>query len=168
VDQATGIRVVANDGVTVVDYDWCIGCRYCEAACPYHARRFNWHKPEIPADEVNPDQSYLSNRIRPQGVMEKCTFCVQRITEAKDRAKDAGERVADGQLRTACQQTCPTDAIVFGDLNDPRSRASRFKNDPRAFRVIEGLNTKPVISYMSKVRNKAGGQGHGHGGEHHG
>jgi molybdopterin-containing oxidoreductase family iron-sulfur binding subunit len=95
--------------------------------------------------------------------MEKCTFSVQRITEAKDHAKDAGERVADGQLRTACQQTCPTDAIVFGDINDPRSRVSRFKNDPRAFRVLESLNTKPVISYLSKVRNRAP-SGHGHAG----
>ncbi len=95
-----------KDGIVVVDYNWCIGCRYCEAACPYHARRFNWQKPEIAAAEINPDQGYLSNRIRPQGVMEKCTFCLHRTR--------------NGRL-PACLEACPTGARVFGDLNDPGS-----------------------------------------------
>jgi molybdopterin-containing oxidoreductase family iron-sulfur binding subunit len=97
--------------------------------------------------------------------MEKCTFCTQRIVAAKDKAKDAGEKVRDGDLKTACQQTCPTSAIVFGDMNDPQSRVSKMKASPQAFRVLEGLNNKPAISYMTKVRNKEAGT-HAGGGEH--
>ncbi|HRI06825.1 MAG TPA: 4Fe-4S dicluster domain-containing protein [Nannocystaceae bacterium] len=121
------------DGVTVVDYDWCIGCRYCEAACPYHARRFNWHKPEIPADEVNPDQSYLSNRIRPQGVMEKCTFCLHRTRRG---------------LLPACLEACPTGARVFGDLSDPDSELRWVIENKRVFVLKEELGTRPKFFYF--------------------
>jgi Fe-S-cluster-containing dehydrogenase component len=93
--------------------------------------------------------------------MEKCTFCVQRITEVKDKAKDRGDKVQDGELKTACQQTCPTDAIIFGDINDANSQVSKLRGDQRAFRVLETLNTRPSISYMTKVRNKEE-----HGGAH--
>jgi molybdopterin-containing oxidoreductase family iron-sulfur binding subunit len=92
--------------------------------------------------------------------MEKCTFCVQRIIEAKDDAKDKKIKVRDGAFQTACQQTCATDAIVFGDINDPESRVSKLAEDKRAFRVLEALNTKPSISYMTKVRNTEVGHGH--------
>jgi molybdopterin-containing oxidoreductase family iron-sulfur binding subunit len=99
--------------------------------------------------------------------MEKCTFCVQRLSDAKDHAKDAGERVKDGDVKVACQQTCPTDAIVFGDMNDPNSRVSKMKVSPQAFRVLEVLNAKPSIHYMTKVRNKAdAAHHHGEGAEH--
>ena len=120
------------DGIVVVDYNWCIGCRYCEAACPYHARRFNWEKPEIPAEEVNPNQAYLSNRIRPQGVMEKCTFCLHRTRE--------------GRL-PACLEACPTGARVFGNLLDPDSEIRWVIENKRTFVLKEELGTKPRFFY---------------------
>ena len=121
------------DGIVVVDYDWCIGCRYCEAACPYHARRFNWTRPEIPADEINPDQAYLSNRIRPQGVMEKCTFCLHRTRR--------------GEL-PACLEACPTGSRVFGDLNDPSSEIRWVLENKRVFILKEDLGTLPRFFYF--------------------
>ncbi len=122
-----------KDGIVVVDYNWCIGCRYCEAACPYHARRFNWQKPQIPAPEINPDQSYLSNRIRPQGVMEKCTFCLHRTR--------------NGRL-PACLEACPTGARVFGDLNDPASEVRYVLENKRVFVLKEELGLKPQFFYF--------------------
>lgn len=158
-----------DEGLNIQVYNRCVGTRYCQNNCPYKVRRFNffdhWKSYEGSMNMVwNPDVT-----VRSRGIMEKCTFCVQRIREAKDAAKDAGERVRDGQFQTACAQTCPTDAIVFGDINDPQSRVSKLQADPRAFRVLETLNTKPVISYMSKVRNKAGSSAAAahEGGEHH-
>ncbi|MDD9933877.1 MAG: 4Fe-4S dicluster domain-containing protein [Myxococcales bacterium] len=122
-----------DDGVVVVDYNWCIGCRYCEAACPYHARRFNWHKPEIPADEINPDQAYLSNRVRPQGVVEKCHFCLHRTRE--------------GRL-PACLEACPTGARVFGNLLDPESEIRWVLANKRVFVLKEELGTNPRFFYF--------------------
>lgn len=122
-----------KDGIVVVDYNWCIGCRYCEAACPYHARRFNWTKPQIPADEVNPVQGYLSNRIRPQGVMEKCTFCLHRTRE--------------GRL-PACLEACPTGARVFGNLLDPDSEIRWVLENKRVFVLKEDLGTRPRFYYF--------------------
>ncbi|NUN12926.1 MAG: 4Fe-4S dicluster domain-containing protein [Myxococcales bacterium] len=124
------------DGITVVDYNWCIGCRYCEAACPYHARRFNWRKPEISATEINPNQAYLSNRIRPQGVVEKCTFCLHRT------------RV--GRL-PACLEACPTGARVFGNLLDPNSEIRWVLENKRVFVLKEELGTKPRFFYFFDV-----------------
>jgi molybdopterin-containing oxidoreductase family iron-sulfur binding subunit len=121
-----------EDGIVVVDYNWCIGCRYCEAACPYHARRFNWKKPEIPADEVNPDQSYLSNRIRPQGVVEKCTYCLHRTRR--------------GRL-PACLEACPTGARVFGNILDPNSEIRWLLENKRVYVLKEELGTKPAFFY---------------------
>ena len=121
------------DGVVVIDYDWCIGCRYCAAACPYHARRFNWTAPQIPADEINPDQGYLSNRIRPQGVMEKCHFCLHRTRR--------------GQL-PACLEACPTGARVFGDLNDPDSEIRWVLEHKRVYILKEELGTVPRFFYF--------------------
>ncbi len=122
-----------EDGIVVVDYNWCIGCRYCEAACPYHARRFNWEAPEIPADEVNPNQGYLSNRVRPQGVMEKCHFCLHRTREGR---------------APACLEACPTGARVFGDLNDPDSDISYVLKNKRVFVLKEELGTEPSFFYF--------------------
>lgn len=122
-----------EDGIVVVDYDWCIGCRYCEAACPYHARRFNWEAPQIPAEEINPDQAYLSNRIRPQGVMEKCTFCLHRTREGR---------------MPACLEACPTGARVFGNLLDPKSEICWVLENKRVFVLKEELGTHPRFFYF--------------------
>jgi molybdopterin-containing oxidoreductase family iron-sulfur binding subunit len=124
------------DGIVAVDYDWCIGCRYCEAACPYHARRFNWTAPEVPADEINPDQSYLSNRIRPQGVVEKCTFCLHRTREGR---------------QPACLEACPTGARVFGNLRDPNSEIRWVLENKRVFVLKEELGTQPRFFYFFDV-----------------
>jgi Fe-S-cluster-containing dehydrogenase component len=121
-----------QDGIVVVDYNWCIGCRYCEAACPYHARRFNWTKPEVPAEEMNPDQGYLSNRIRPQGVVEKCTFCLHRTRKG---------------LLPACLEACPTGARVFGNLLDPESEIRWVLAHKRVFVLKEELGTRPRFFY---------------------
>ncbi|MFN7131413.1 MAG: 4Fe-4S dicluster domain-containing protein [Myxococcales bacterium] len=122
-----------SDGIVVVDYNWCIGCRYCMAACPYHARRFNWTRPEIPAEEINPEQGLLSNRIRPQGVVEKCTFCLHRTRE--------------GRL-PACLEACPTGARVFGNLLDPDSEIRWVIENKRVFVLKEELGTRPRFFYF--------------------
>ena len=121
------------DGIVVVDYDWCIGCRYCMAACPYWARRFNWGKPEVPPEEVNPVQHYLGNRGRKKGVVEKCTFCIQR-----SRA---------GRL-PACVEACPTGARVFGNLLDPDSEIRWVLEHKQVFRLKEDLGTEPRFWYF--------------------
>ncbi len=122
------------DGITVVDYDWCIGCRYCEAACPYWARRFNWGEPSVPAADLNPTQHYLGNRARRKGVVEKCTFCIQRSRE--------------GRL-PACAEACPTGARVFGNLLDPDSEIRWVLEHKRVFRLKEELGTEPRFWYYT-------------------
>jgi molybdopterin-containing oxidoreductase family iron-sulfur binding subunit len=121
------------DGIVVIDYNWCIGCRYCEAACPYHARFFNWTDPEIPAEEVTADQGYLSNRIRPRGVMEKCTFCLHRTRE--------------GRL-PACLEACPAGARVFGNLLDPNSEIRWVLENKRVYVLKEEQGTQPSFYYF--------------------
>jgi len=121
------------DGVTVVDYNWCIGCRYCMAACPYYARRFNYTKPSVPAPEVNPVQGYLSNRIRPKGVVEKCTFCLHRTREGK---------------YPACLEVCPTGARVFGNILDPDSEIHNVLNTKRVYIFREDVGTIPRFYYF--------------------
>lgn len=122
-----------KDGIVVVDYNWCIGCRYCEAACPYHARRFNWKKPEVPAEEVNPVQAYLSNRIRPKGTMEKCTYCLHRTRKGKN---------------PACLDACPTGARVFGNMLDPNSEIRYVLENKRIFVLKQDLGTVPSFFYF--------------------
>ncbi|SDP50042.1 4Fe-4S dicluster domain-containing protein [Desulforhopalus singaporensis] len=121
------------DGIVVVDYDWCIGCRYCQAACPYYGRRFNWGKPEIPRQEINLRQHYLGNRVRPKGKMEKCTFCIQRTRK--------------GRL-PACVEACPTGARVFGNLLDPDSEIRYVLKHKKVFRMKEELGTDPKFWYF--------------------
>ena len=121
-----------EDGIVVVDYNWCVGCRYCEAACPYFARRFNWSEANVPNEKINTDQHYLGNRDRPKGVMEKCHFCVHRTRE--------------GRL-PACQEACPTGSRVFGNLLDPNSEIRWILEHKKVFRLKEDLNTQPKFFY---------------------
>ncbi|MAD30244.1 MAG: molybdopterin oxidoreductase [Flavobacteriaceae bacterium] len=122
-----------DDGLVVVDFDWCVGCRYCMAACPYDGRRFNWSTPEVPEEEINKDQHYLGNRMRKKGVMEKCTFCVQRSR--------AGEN-------PACVEACPTGARIFGNLLDPKSTIRWVLENKKVFRLKEDLGTEPKFWYF--------------------
>jgi len=122
-----------EDGIVVIDYDWCIGCRYCMAACPYDGRRFNWKEPEIPVTEINLEQHYLGNRPRKKGVMEKCTFCVQRSRKGKN---------------PACVEACPTGARIFGNLLDPNSQIRWVLDNKKVFRLKEELGTEPKFWYF--------------------
>ena len=134
------------EGLVGQIYARCIGCRYCTAACPYTARYFNWYTPEWPeemADKMNPDVS-----VRPKGVAEKCSFCAQRIRKAKDKARAENRPIREGEVVTACAETCPSNAIYFGDLDDPRSAVSVLSRSRRAFRVEEHLGTKPKVIYL--------------------
>ncbi len=124
-----------NDGIIVVDYNWCIGCRYCMAACPYGARHFNWRKSRIPTDELNPDTHYLGNRPRPVGVVEKCTFCIQKTREMPGRYP-------------ACEEICPVGARKFGNLLDPESEIRYLIENKRVFLLKEDLNTQPKFFYF--------------------
>ena len=138
------------EGLNAQIYNRCVGTRYCANNCPYKVRRFNWNPADWPAPlhlQLNPDVT-----VREPGVMEKCSFCVQRIQEAKDRAKDAGRPVRDGEVTPACAQTCPAHAITFGNLKDPDSRVARAAHDVRGYRVFDTLNTKPAVTYLKKVR----------------
>ena len=135
------------DGVTVIDYDWCIGCRYCEAACPYWARRFNFTEPEIPSDAINPDMSYLSNRPRQVGVMEKCTYCLHRTREGR---------------MPACLEACPVGARKFGNVLDPESEVARILATKRVFVLKEEVGTLPRFFYYFDERYpRSGSDGEG-------
>ncbi len=139
-----------QDGLNTQIYNRCIGTRSCAVYCPYEVRYFNYydHHWDTPLEQqLNPDVT-----VREKGVMEKCTFCIQRIRQAKDHAKDDDRRrVTDGEVQPACVQTCPTEALVFGDRNDPDSKVSKSMNDPRAYHVLEETNTLPSIVYLKKV-----------------
>jgi len=139
-----------QDGLNTQIYNRCIGTRSCAVYCPYEVRYFNYndHVWESPLDQqLNPDVS-----VREKGVMEKCTFCIQRIRQAKDNAKDDGRRrVRDGEVQPACVQTCPSKAMVFGDRNDPQSQVSQSLSDPRAYKVLDELNTNSSVVYLKKV-----------------
>ncbi|MBX7137938.1 MAG: molybdopterin-dependent oxidoreductase [Oligoflexia bacterium] len=143
-----------EEGLNAMIYNRCVGTRYCSNNCSYKVRRFNWYEYDIPetlALQLNPDVVR-----RTGGIMEKCTFCVQRITEGKDRAKDLGRKVQDGDIQPACVQGCPTQALAFGDLNDPNSKVSRLGKDNRAYKVLDHhINTQPSITYLRDFKYRA-------------
>jgi anaerobic selenocysteine-containing dehydrogenase/Fe-S-cluster-containing dehydrogenase component len=137
------------EGLNNQIYNRCFGTRFCSQNDPYKVRRFNWFtftRPEPLKWQLNPDVT-----VRQKGVMEKCSFCVQRIIEAKINAKNEGRKVKDGDFTTACAQTCPTGALMFGSLLDPESRVSKLINDVRAYQVLAELNTKPAVIYLKRV-----------------
>ena len=138
-----------KEGMNNQIYNRCIGTRYCSQNCPYKVRRFNWYSWEWP----NPLQYQLNPNVtvRAKGVMEKCSFCVQRIKEAHGWAKNEDRKIRDGEVVPACVQTCPTDALVFGSLMDPNSRVRKMVDDPRSYQIMGYLNTKPGVIYLKKV-----------------
>jgi molybdopterin-containing oxidoreductase family iron-sulfur binding subunit len=145
------------EGLNEMTYNRCVGTRYCSNNCPYKTRRFNFLRYH---DAVmrDPVQELVFNpqvTVRGVGVMEKCSFCVQRINAAKFKAANAGVPVKDGDFQVACQEACPARAIAFGDLNDPTSEVARWHKSERAFWVLQELNTKPAITYLARVRNPA-------------
>jgi molybdopterin-containing oxidoreductase family iron-sulfur binding subunit len=141
------------EGLNVQVYNRCVGTRYCANNCPYKVRRFNyllygdWDTPSL-KNARNPEVT-----VRSRGVMEKCTFCVQRIMNAKIEAEKQDRKVRDGEILTACQSACPTEAIIFGDTNDKESRVAKLKQEPRSYDVLADLNTRPRTSYLGVVTN---------------
>ncbi|MGD9931244.1 MAG: TAT-variant-translocated molybdopterin oxidoreductase [Mangrovibacterium sp.] len=152
----------SDEGLNQMAYNRCVGTKYCINNCPYRVRRFNWFQyvnndkfdynanNDLGRMVLNPDVT-----VRSRGVVEKCSMCVQRIQEKKQEAKLAGRRLDDGEIKTACQQSCPGNAIVFGDLNNPESKISKLFKDKRNYHLLEELHTLPSVGYLTKVRNKA-------------
>jgi len=147
-----GATTRSSEGIIQQVPERCIGCRLCEVSCPYTRRYFNWSHPEWPEEErehLNPDVTPRSH-----GVIEKCLFCHHRIRAAKTAAQADGRSLKDAELRKlpACAQSCPAEAIVFGDLNDPESEVRRLSESPRAFRLLEELGTRPKVFYLREAK----------------
>jgi Fe-S-cluster-containing dehydrogenase component len=139
-----------EEGIVLVDWDRCIGCRFCTVACPYQVRYFNWYQPEWPEAlkaHLNPDPEVAP---RPKGVVEKCTFCIQRLNKARQQAEVEGRSFNATDYIPACVQTCTGHARYFGDLDDPGSLVSQLAISPRAFRLLEELGTEPKVYYLKQ------------------
>ncbi len=148
--------VHGSEGTNDMVYNRCVGTRYCSNNCPYKVRRFNWMEHWTGTEKAMAPRHLGLNpevTVRARGVMEKCNFCASRVAEKKIQAKNEGRKLRDGEIQSACQETCPSDAIVFGDMNDPNSKVSRLIKDPRAYKILEYLNVGPSVSYLTRVRS---------------
>lgn len=150
----------SDEGLNQMAYNRCIGTRYCMNNCPYRVRRFNWfeysNKDRFDYNLGNDQEKLVLNpdvTVRSRGVVEKCSMCIQRIQEKKLQAKLENRTLRDGEIKTACQQSCPGDAIVFGDINDPESEIAKITANPRTYQLLEQLHTLPSVSYVTKVRH---------------
>ena len=149
--------VHSDEGLNQQVYNRCVGTRYCSNNCPYKVRRFNWfdyeHGDTMQKLVLNPDIS-----VRERGIMEKCSLCVQRIQDVKIQAKKEGRTIRDGEIQPACAQSCPSKAIVFGDMNDPKSQLVKQMNNPRHYGVLEEIGVRPSVGYMTLVHNREEGE----------